>query len=149
MSSSYRNGFFNIILSFLYVPLFRHRHLTCFRLFCNIFRVSTYTSYEVIMMYPRLRALREDHDLRQRELAEYLNISQTGYAKYETGENDISTANLITLARLYDTSIDYILGLTDEIKPFPPAKKTEPEEYFHRKRTRRRKSGAVCTRKHE
>jgi len=95
------------------------------------------------MMYPRIRALREDHDLRQRELAEYLNISQTGYAKYETGENDISTANLINLARFYDTSIDYILGLTDETRPFPPAKITEPEEYVHKKRTRRRKSDLI------
>jgi len=45
-------------------------------------------------------------------------MSQTGYSKYETGENDIPTEILIKLARFYDTSVDYILGLTDERKPY-------------------------------
>ena len=64
-------------------------------------------------MYRRLRDLREDKDLNQTELAKILGMSQTGYSKYETGENDIPTAILIKLARFYDTSIDYLLGETE------------------------------------
>ncbi|MBQ2370054.1 MAG: helix-turn-helix transcriptional regulator [Peptococcaceae bacterium] len=64
-------------------------------------------------MYPRIRDLREDHDMNQTELAQKLGMSQTGYSKYETGENDIPTGILIKLARLYNTSIDYLLGETD------------------------------------
>lgn len=71
------------------------------------------------MMYDRLRALREDHDMNQTTLAEQLSMSQTGYSKYETGENDIPTAVLIKLAHLYGTSVDYLLGLTDERIPYP------------------------------
>ena len=65
-----------------------------------------------------LRNLREDRDLTQREMAEILNMSQTGYSKYETGENDIPTAILIRLAEFFGTSVDYLLGLTDEKKPY-------------------------------
>ena len=64
-------------------------------------------------MYKRLRDLREDKDMNQTQLAKLLGMSQTGYSKYETGENDIPTAILIKLARFYNTSIDYILGETD------------------------------------
>ena len=64
-------------------------------------------------MYKRLRELREDHDWNQTELAKLLGMSQTGYSKYETGENDVPTAILIQLSRLYNTSIDYLLGETD------------------------------------
>ena len=45
-------------------------------------------------------------------------MSQTGYSKYETGENDIPTRILIELANFYHTSVDYLLGITDEIKPY-------------------------------
>ena len=65
-------------------------------------------------MYPRLRDLREDHDLSQKELAKIIGMSQTGYSKYETGENDIPTSILIALARFYEVSIDYLLGETGE-----------------------------------
>ncbi len=65
-------------------------------------------------MYRRLRDLREDADLTQTQLAKILGMSQTGYSKYETGENDIPTQVLIALAKFYGTSIDYILGLTDK-----------------------------------
>lgn len=65
-------------------------------------------------MYRRIRDLREDRDLTQKELAEILGMSQTGYSKYETGENDIPTHILIKLADLYKTSTDYILGRTDK-----------------------------------
>ena len=65
-------------------------------------------------MYRRLRDLREDNDLTQTQLAKLLGMSQTGYSKYETGENDVPTQILIKLADLYDTSIDYILGRTND-----------------------------------
>ncbi|MBQ8769252.1 MAG: helix-turn-helix transcriptional regulator [Oscillospiraceae bacterium] len=64
-------------------------------------------------MYSRIRDLREDHDLTQTALAKILGMSQTGYSKYETGENDVPTTILIKLARYYGTSIDYLLGETD------------------------------------
>ena len=69
-------------------------------------------------MYKRIRDLREDKDLSQKEIAKILNMSQTGYSKYEVGTNDIPTKILIQLAKFYNTSVDYILGLTDEIKPY-------------------------------
>lgn len=65
-------------------------------------------------MYRRIRDMREDHDMNQTELAKKLNMSQTGYSKYETGENDIPTKILIRLADIYDTSVDYLLGRTDD-----------------------------------
>lgn len=74
-------------------------------------------------MYQRLRDLREDNDMNQTQLAKLLGMSQTGYSKYETGENDVPTAILIQLARIYNTSVDYILGLTDEEDPYPTAKR--------------------------
>lgn len=64
-------------------------------------------------MYKRIRDLREDRDLNQTAVAKMLGMSQTGYSKYETGANDIPTAILIKLARFYGTSIDYLLGETD------------------------------------
>ena len=64
-------------------------------------------------MYTRIRNLREDKDLNQTQMAKKLNMSQTGYSKYETGENDIPTAILISLAEFHKTNVDYILGLTD------------------------------------
>ena len=64
-------------------------------------------------MYQRIRSLREDRDLTQTQIAQMLGMSQTGYSKYETGENDIPTAILIKLANFYNTSIDYLLGQTD------------------------------------
>lgn len=68
-------------------------------------------------MYRRIRDLREDKDLSQKQLAQILSMSQTGYSKYETGENDIPTQILIKLALYYNTSVDYILGLTDIKEP--------------------------------
>lgn len=65
-------------------------------------------------MYKRLRNLREDRDLSQRQIAEFLGMSQTGYSKYETGENDIPTQVLIKLADFYGTTTDYLLGRTEE-----------------------------------
>ena len=73
-------------------------------------------------MYNRIRNLREDKDLTQKQIGEVLNMSQTGYNQYEIGKNDIPTKILIKLAEFYNTSIDYILELTDEIKPYPRKK---------------------------
>ncbi len=73
-------------------------------------------------MYKRIRELREDRDYNQTRIAQMLDMSQTGYSKYETGENDIPTAVLIKLARFYNTSIDYILGETDQLTRYPRSK---------------------------
>ena len=70
-------------------------------------------------MYPRLRDLREDRDLSQREVAKLLEMSQTGYSKYETGENDIPTSVLQRLADFYNVSVDYLLGRTNQKVPYP------------------------------
>ena len=70
------------------------------------------------MAYNRIRELREDHDLRQVDIANVLKMSQTGYSKYETGENDVPTAILIALADFYKVSTDYILDRTDDPKPY-------------------------------
>ncbi len=72
-------------------------------------------------MYDRIRGLREDHDLRQIDLASYLKCTQVCYSNYETGKRDIPTDVLISLARYYNTSTDYLLNLTDESVPYPPS----------------------------
>lgn len=69
-------------------------------------------------MYKRIRDLREDKDLTQTQVAALLGMSQTGYSKYETGENDIPTAVLIKLSKFYSTSIDYLLDQTDTKKRY-------------------------------
>ncbi len=69
-------------------------------------------------MYQRIRDLREDRDLTQTQIAKILNMSQTGYSQYEIGKNDIPTKILIELSEFYNTSVDYLLGLTNEIKPY-------------------------------
>ncbi len=74
------------------------------------------------MKYRRIRDLREDTDMNQTQFAKILGMSQTGYSKYETGENDIPTPILIEMANYYETSVDYILGLTDVRKPYPRSK---------------------------
>ena len=76
----------------------------------------------VMNMRLRIRDLREDADLNQTELAKLLGMSQTGYSKYETGENDIPVAILEKLADIYHTSVDYLLGRTDQKAPYPPKK---------------------------
>ncbi len=69
-------------------------------------------------MYKRIRDLRIDNDLNQTEVAKVLEMSQTGYSKYETGENDIPTTVLIKLSHFYGTSIDYLLGQTSNPKRY-------------------------------
>ena len=70
-------------------------------------------------MYQRIRDLREDRDLMQKDLAAYLKCTQVCYSNYETGKRDIPTDVLKALSLYYDTSVYYILGLTYEPKPYP------------------------------
>lgn len=67
----------------------------------------------------RIKELREDRDMRQKDVAKILNISQQQYARYELEENEMAYGQLIKLAKYYNTSIDYILYVTDERKPYP------------------------------
>lgn len=62
--------------------------------------------------YPRIRELREDHDLTQQQVSEMLNMKQSQYCRYEKGYRDIPTDILIKLADFYKTTTDYILGRT-------------------------------------
>ena len=67
----------------------------------------------------RIKDLREDADLTQRELAEYLHIKQNTYSQYENGQRQLPIEVLIALAKYYHTSTDYLLGLTDVKSPYP------------------------------
>lgn len=66
------------------------------------------------MIYRRIRDLREDKDLNQADVANYLHVSQPTYSRYESGALDIPSTALIALAKLYGVSVDYLLGLTDK-----------------------------------
>ena len=74
------------------------------------------------MVYRRLRDLREDRDLLQKDVAEVLQCSQVCYSHYELGKRDIPTEVLVQLAVFYHTSVDYLLGLTDDARPYPRSK---------------------------
>ena len=69
-----------------------------------------HTLIEVVNIYPRIRELREDHDLTQAQIAELLGTSQTMYARYERDANELPIRHLITLCRFYNVSADYILN---------------------------------------
>lgn len=71
----------------------------------------------------RMRNLREDSDMTQQEIADILGTSQTMYARYERGANELPIRHLIRLANYYDVSTDYMLGLTEEKKSFPRRRK--------------------------
>ena len=75
------------------------------------------------MMLDHLRALREDRDLSQEAMAEFLNVHQTTYSDYELGYSNMSAETLAKLAEFFHTSVDYLLGLTDEPRPYPRKKK--------------------------
>lgn len=75
------------------------------------------------MKFRRIKDLREDHDKYQKDIANLLGISQQYYSEYENGKRTIPIQHLITLANYYNTSIDYLVGLTDE-KKFKYSKKT-------------------------
>ena len=70
-------------------------------------------------MYRRIRDLREDHDLKQEDLAKILNCTQACYSNYENGKRDITTEALHTLAEFYNVSIDYLLDRTNIKIPYP------------------------------
>lgn len=74
-------------------------------------------------MYKRIRDLREDADLSQTDLANMLHCSQGCYSHYERGTRDIPTEVLIQLARFYNTSVDYLLGETDDPTPYLKTKR--------------------------
>lgn len=71
------------------------------------------------MSIERLREIREDRDYKQAEIAALLKVTQAQYSRYEMGINIIPIEKLVILAKFYDTSIDYLLGLTDERRPYP------------------------------
>ena len=70
-------------------------------------------------MYRHMRALREDRDLTQQQLAEMVHVHQTTYSDYELGNINIPVSALIQLAEFYHTSIDYLVGYTDDPTPYP------------------------------
>lgn len=73
-------------------------------------------------MYQRIRDLREDKDLNQTAMGKLLAVSQTTYSDYELGKLNIPIPVLVRLAEIHETSIDYLLGITDEPKPYPRKK---------------------------
>lgn len=73
----------------------------------------------VIIMQLRIRDLREDADLTQQQIAEYLLCDQSLYSKYERGERALPLEYAVKLAKFYGTSIDYIVGATNTRKPYP------------------------------
>lgn len=72
-----------------------------------------------MLKYNRIRDMRNDRDLSQRHVAGELQIAQNTLSQYETGERNIPNEILASIAIMYDTSIDYLLGLTDEKRPYP------------------------------
>ncbi len=72
------------------------------------------------MMYRRIKEMREDSDFTQKDVAAYLQVSRTAYSGYENGHRGVPTEVLCLLADFYGTSVDYLLGRTDERKPYPP-----------------------------
>ena len=70
----------------------------------------------------RIKDIREDREMKQKDVAEFLNISQTNYSKYELGKINIPIETLKKMSILFGTSVDYLLGLTNEVKPYPRAK---------------------------
>ena len=75
------------------------------------------------MRYKNLRGIREDRDVKQREIAAYLNVSQNTYSQYETGQRQLPIDCLIKLAQYFETSTDYILELTNDPTPYSRRKK--------------------------
>lgn len=74
-------------------------------------------------MYDRLRDLRDDRDMMQKEVAAYLKIDQRVYSTYETGKRELPLKHAIKLAQFYGVSLDYLVGLTNDHKPYKPIDK--------------------------
>lgn len=68
------------------------------------------------MPYPRIKELREDHDYTQQKVADYLHISRSAYSNYENGARNVPVDVLAKLAKFYQTTVDYLIGLSGEIK---------------------------------
>ena len=77
----------------------------------------------VMNMYLRIRNLREDADFTQKQIAELLSTNQSNYSKTERGVKALSLEEAVTLAQFYKTSVDYIVGLTDERYPYPRSRR--------------------------
>ena len=77
----------------------------------------------VMTMYLRIRDLREDADLTQKKIAELLNTNQSNYSKTERGLKALSLEEAVKLAQFYETSVDYLLGLTDQREPYPKSRR--------------------------
>ena len=75
------------------------------------------------MQYNRVKDLREDRDIKQKEIAAYLGIAQNTYSNYENGVRDFPLSLLIKLSRYYNVNLEYLLGLTDYSEPFPTSKR--------------------------
>lgn len=73
-------------------------------------------------MYRRIKDIREDQDKTQKEIAEAINCTQQTYSRYENGINEIPIDRMAKLAIIFKTSVDYLIGLTDEPKPYPRKK---------------------------
>ena len=74
------------------------------------------------MIFSRIKNLREEKALKQSELAKYLNVKQSTYSNYETGKINVTIETFIKLAKYYNTSIDYITGVTDIAEAYPSPK---------------------------
>jgi len=72
-----------------------------------------------ILRFNRIRNLREDNELTQKQVAAYLNVTQNTYSQYEIGERNMPISIVIKLAQFYNTNVDYLYGLTDEKRPYP------------------------------
>lgn len=81
------------------------------------------------MKLERIRNLREDNDLTQTDIANYLKVSQRTYSRYENDERAIPIETLLLLSAYYSTSLDYLTGCTDVQKPYPKAKHPNPLRY--------------------
>ena len=71
-----------------------------------------------LLKYQRIRDLREDRDISQKEIAQYLNVKQNTYSRYETSDRSIPLDVMDQLAVFYNTSVDYLMGRTDNPKPY-------------------------------
>ncbi len=93
--------------------------ISVFQIKVNIFISDmAYLHWVMNVIFERIRNLREDNDLKQRQLAEYLNVSQNTYSQYETGTIALSAENAVKLAAFYKVSVDYLLGVSDSKQPY-------------------------------